>query len=581
MALVELRIGDLAVLRSARLSPGARFTALTGETGSGKSLCVTALRLALGSKLDGPSPVRADADAASVAAVFDDVPAAVRSRLESLGIPDDELLTLSRDVPAAGRGACRVNGALVSAGVLREIGEELVEVTAQGESHRLLQPACQRALVDAAGGDEISGLREAMAAATLRLRERRRGVDATRAARAADGAALERARQVVDDIGGLDLRAGEEEELKAERLRLRHAEGLRAAVEGVRAACAAETDAGAADVLASAVAQARGAEGVDTAVDALLAAARDEVERLHDLGARARDLSEALETDPARLGAVEERLDVIDRVVRRFGSVGEAIAELERARRLVEEADGSDADLRRREAELAAAVDEAGVAASRLGAARASASARLERDVTAQLRRLRLPHARFRIVLGRAPDADGVVVDGERVACGAEGADTVELRLSTARDGVPLPLSGISGGELSRVALALRAVVALAEDCPTLVLDEVDAGLGGETAARVGEVLATIGERRQLLVVTHRPEIAARADDHLVAERRDTAEGPEAGVRAVSGEARALEVARLMSGRPTAAAIARAVELLAEGARPDGARGAARTMAPS
>jgi DNA repair protein RecN (Recombination protein N) len=582
MALVELRIGNLAVLRSARLSPGRRFTALTGETGSGKSLCVTALRLALGARLDGPAPVRLDASAASVAAVFDDVPAAVRSRLDSLGIPDDELLTLSRELPLSGRGACRVNGALVSVGTLREVGEDLVEVTAQGESHRLLQAGRQRALVDAAGGAELAALRTAMAATMLRLRETERAVAVARAGRAADAAALERAGELCDDLGGLGLRCGEEVELAAERRRLRHAEELAAASEAVRRACSAEEEGGAADLLAVALAQGRGVEGVDADVDAVLAAARDELERLRDLGARAREVTAALEVDPGRLAAVEERLDRLDRVVRRFGSIEEAVAELEQAQRLVEEAGASGSDVRKLESAAAEAAQEAGQAAARLSAARAAASARLERDVSAQLRRLRLPHARFRVVLGRVADpGGGLEVGGELVACTAEGVDTVEFRVSTARDGVPLPLGSVSGGELSRVALALRSVVALGEDCPTLVLDEVDAGLGGETAARVGEVLAAIGEHRQLLVVTHRPEIAARADEHLVVERHETAAGPEARISEVAGDSRALEVARLMSGRATDAAVARALELLEEGARRPAVEEAARTMAPS
>jgi DNA repair protein RecN (Recombination protein N) len=183
-------------------------------------------------------------------------------------------------------------------------------------------------------------------------------------------------------------------------------------------------------------------------------------------------------------------------------------------------------------------------------------------------------------VLSRCQAPDGVEVDGARVACGPHGVDEVEFRLATARDGVPLPLSqGPSGGELSRLALALRAVVALADDSPTLVLDEVDIGLGGETAARVGEVLAAIGETRQVVVITHRAEIAARASGHLRVVKDEREGRPETTVAAVEGEERVGEIARLMSGRSTAAALARARELLEEGrARPEGAL--PRTIAP-
>jgi DNA repair protein RecN (Recombination protein N) len=197
---------------------------------------------------------------------------------------------------------------------------------------------------------------------------------------------------------------------------------------------------------------------------------------------------------------------------------------------------------------------------------RVEAAARLERAVTQQLRRLRLPRARFRIVLGRIPDTAGVSLDDELVSCTTDGVDAVEFRFTASSDGVPLPLGeGVSGGELSRVALALRAVVALSDDCPTVVLDEVDNGLGGETAARVGESLASIGATRQLLVVTHRAEIAARAGHHVVLSRSEGATGAEAAAHLLSDEERPAEIARLMSGRVTAAAFARATELLAEG----------------
>lgn len=579
MALVELRVRGLAVLDSVRLTPGPGFTALTGETGSGKSLCISALRLALGGRVEGDL-VRAGREAASVAAVFDDIPVAVRSRLETHGIADDELLTLVRELPRGGRGACRVNGALVSLATLRELGEELVEVTAQGESHRLLRPQRQRALVDAAGGTELAVARTAMAEAHLRRREADAALEDLRARLAGDAAALQRAREMVAELEPLALRPGEDEELATERRRLRHSESLAAAAEGMRAGCI--DDGGAADTVAAALATARGVEGVDAGIDALVEAGVDLLERIRDLGGRARHLAASLDLDPSRLGQVEERLDVLDRVRRRHGSVEGALDELAAARLLVDAAEGDGGVVRRHEEASAGAAAVAAEMALRLSALRARAASRLEREVTAQLRCLRLPHARFRIILGRQSDAGGLEIDGERLACGPDGVDLVEMRLATTRDGVPIPLDGgVSGGELSRVALALRAVVAAADDCPTLVLDEVDTGLGGDTAARVGEVLAAVGSRRQLVVVTHRAEIAARATTHLRVERHDLAGTASAEVDAVAGDTRAVEVARLLSGSPTAAALARAAELIAEGAARSVGGHAVRTMAPS
>jgi len=582
MALAELRIANLAVVRSARLELGpGGLAALTGETGAGKTVCIAALRLVLGGRFD-PELVRAGCEAASVAAVFDGVPEEVRRRLDALGVPDDDLLTLSRELPRSGRGACRVNGALVSAATLREIGEALVEVTGQGESHRLLRTARQRDLLDAFGGASLLDLRAATGAAVRRWRDAEETLARAAESAAVGAAELERARDLVADLAPLDLRLGEDAELAAERLRLRHAAALAASAEAVHAACqGGDETLGAADMLAAAAEQGRGLRGVDPGVDGLVAEADDLVERLRDLAAGARRHADGLVTDGARLAAVEERLDVLDRVKRRHGgSIDSALAALEEAQALCASADAGEGGLEPLRAAVAAARRDAADVALRLSDARARAAARLEKETTARLRQLRLPHGRLRVVLSRTPDPGGVSVEGGSVACGASGLDDVEFRLATARDGVPLPLGqGPSGGELSRLALALRAVVAAADDSPTLVLDEVDTGLGGETAARVGEVLAAIGETRQVVVITHRPEIAARASWHLrvVKEERDGA--PHTAVQAVDGEERVAEIARLMSGRTTAAALARARELVEEG-RARSETPATRTIAP-
>ena len=582
MPLVELRIANLAVVRSARLELGVGgLVALTGETGAGKTVCIAGLRLVLGGRFD-PELVRTGCDAASVAAVFDGVPDDVRSRLEALGVPDDDLLTLARELPRSGRAVCRVNGALVSASTLREVGEALVEVTGQGESHRLLRPARQRDLLDAFGGAGIAELRRDVAAAVRAWRDAEEALARAAESHRADAAELDRAREIVAELAPLGMRAGEDEELATERLRLRHAAGLAAAAEAIHAACLGSDDAlGAADVLAVAAGEGRSLRGVDPGVDGLVAEADDVVERLRDLAAGARRSADRVVVDEARLAAVEERLDALDRVKRRHGgSIASALEALDAATEMCAGADAGAGGVEQLRAAVAEWRGEAAAVALRLSGARARAAARLEKEVTARLRQLRLPHGRLRVVLSRSADPAGVPVDDAVVACTSHGIDEVEFRLATARDGMPLPLAqGPSGGELSRLALALRAVVALADDSPTLVLDEVDTGLGGETAARVGEVLAAIGETRQVVVITHRAEIAARASGHLRVVKDERDGRPETSVAVVEDEDRVAEIARLMSGRATAAALARARELVEEGRmRSDGA--VPRTIAP-
>ena len=579
MALVELRITGLAVVDQVRLDLGHGFNALTGETGSGKSVCIAGLQLVLGGKLDG-DPIRPGADRAAVTAVVDDVPAALEERLAALGVPIDDYLTLHRDIPRGGRGQCRINGALVSVAVLRECGEQLIEITGQGESHRLLRPGRQLALLDAYGGTELVGLRRAAFAAVTTWREAQDRRAAAIAACDQSALALERARDVVAELRPLGITPGEDTELSAECARLRHAAGLALAAETLGDACAGgDDDPGAADRVAIAVDAARGVAGVDAELDSLVADAASIVSQLREAGMQARRLAAEMVVDEGRLAAVEQRLDTLDRVRRRYGATLEdVIASLEAAEQLLTDAQGG-SRLEAIEAEVAVAAREASDRCSALSARRTALALDLEAAVLVRLRELRLPHARFRTVVRQSPDAAGLEHGGRHVACTTTGIDEVEFRLAANKDGVPLPLGqGSSGGELSRLALALRAVVADSDDCPTLVLDEIDAGVGGETAARIGELLAGIGSARQVIAVTHRAEIAARASSHLVVTKRDAVRGATAEVERVDGSGRIREIARLLSGRDTPAALARAAELLGEGSHLEVS--APRTIAP-
>jgi DNA repair protein RecN (Recombination protein N) len=577
MALRELRISNLAVIEEAQLSFEDGFSVLTGETGSGKSMCVNALRAALGGRLE-PEQVRAGTSGARVAAVFDNPSPRVRARRAELGIPDDDLITLSRDVPAAGRATCRIDGALVSQAVLREIGDLCVDVTAQGTSQRLLRRTWQRELLDAFGGPD---LKRARRVASDAFRSWRSAVDAlANAHRAAStGAAeLQRARDLVEDLEILGLRPGEDAELQAERLRLRHAARIAESARAIADASGGD-DRSAADRLAAAVGGGADLAAVDPELGALLENADELIDRLRELALDARRHADAVTVDEPRLAAVEERLDSLTRVTRRHGSIDAALAELARARVLIESVDGEGGAIGALEVSAGARRSEAGSAAAALSSARTVAARRLERSITSELRSLELPHARFRVVLSRNLDVEGVDPgDGTPVRCSVSGVDEIDFRLAPNRDSVPMPLDeGPSGGELGRLALALSAV-ASEDEAPVLVLDEVDTGIGGETAARVGDVLARIGLSRQVVAITHRPEIAARAGSHLTISKEDRVGGPEARAVAVAGDERVREIARLMSGRTTEAALARAAELLEEGAGRDRATPSLLTM---
>jgi len=577
VALRELRVSNLAVIEEARLSFDEGFSVLTGETGSGKSMCVNALRAALGGRLE-PEAVRTGAAAARVAAVFDNPSARLRARRAELGIPDDDLITLSREVPVSGRATCRVDGALVSQAVLRDLGELCVDVTAQGTSHRMLRRSWQRDVLDAFAGQECAAARAATADAVRAWRVATEAVAAAQRAASTGAAELQRARDLVEDLAPIGIRPGEDAELQAERLRLRHAARI-AGCSLSLAEVSGGDDQSAADRLAAAIGAGADLAAVDPALSTLLEDADALVERLRELALDARRHAEEITVDEVRLTAIEERLDTLTRVIRRHGSLEAALGELDRATALVASIDGESGAIGSLETAADARRSDAARAAAGLSETRTSAARRLERAVTSELRSLELPHARFRVVLTRTLDVDGVDTgDGTPVRCTPSGIDEVDFRLAPNRDSVPMPLDeGPSGGELGRLALALSAVVT-EQDAPVLVLDEVDTGIGGETAARVGDVLARIGRGRQVIAITHRPEIAARAVAHLTITKLDRPGGPQATAAVVTGDDRVREIARLMSGRTTEAALIRAAELLDEGASGDRGTPGVRTM---
>ena len=563
--LLELHLRNFALARDARLDCDAGFGALSGETGAGKSLCIAAVRWALGARAEG----EAVGEGTSVRAVFEPSPEGV-ALLLSLGVPADDLVTLTREAGSTGRSTCRVNGALVSQATLRELGDQLADITAQGASHRMLQRSWQRRALDDSGGAAVADARATMAEAHRRWRSVESALAAARVASRRTAAELAEAEATIAELEPLRLRDGEEDELGAERLRLRHAAGITRAAT-LLADAASGDEAGAADLLERAIVDVEALSGVDPGLADLGTEAGAVTAALRELGVSARRLADRVEVDPARLEAVEERLDALARVRRRHGSVRAALSTLEAARRICDAARGG-VDVATLEAEARTVQAAAADAARRLSAARREAAHSLEHAVERHLGVLELPDARFRVTLGVVADAEGVDLGDGPLRCDADGIDQVEMRLAANRGGIPLPLDeGPSGGELSRLALALAAAGG-ASGQPLLVLDEVDTGIGGETAARVGDLLAAIGRGRQVLAVTHRPEIASRADWHLLVSRVERDGGVVSEVHRVNGEERTAEVARMMSGRTTEAALARATELLQEGGASAGRR---------
>ena len=564
--LVELRVENLAVIERSDARFGARFNAITGETGAGKSVLLSALGLALGARAD-PDLVRRGAERALASAVFEDPPAAAAETCRALGVAVEETLVLTRELSSSGRGGSRANGSIVPATALRDLGSQLVDVQGQGASSLWLREAEQRAALDSLGGEPAArGLRrigefwskrqeiETAMAEVRSLRERQRGD-------------LEQARRDLAELDAAALQPGEDVQLQQERDRLAHAARLREAAAGLRGAVSGESgDVGAADRVAEALHAARGAHGIDPELDALLDQAEESVAALHELQLSFSSYVTQLPDDSRRLVQAEERLDLLERLARRHGgSLDSALVRRDQAQSLLQAVDEGEGDLARLAAELAEAERGLGEEAQRLSRLRSQVAENLARAVTGDLRRMLMPKAAFQVRIWQVEDEQGILAPNQaRLAAGPSGWDRVSFDLSANPGDPARPLSEVaSGGELSRVALALLSHLTRESGVSTVVFDEIDQGLGGEAANRVGDLMREVADHHQVICITHLAPIAARADTHLVVAKSEREGRPFSEVTVVAGPDRVEELARLLAGEATpAAARAHAEELL-------------------
>jgi DNA repair protein RecN (Recombination protein N) len=564
--LLELRIENLAVIEHAvpRFGPG--FNAITGETGAGKSVLLSALSLVLGNRGD-PDLIRAGSERAVAAAVFQDVEGADLTILDTLAIEREEVLVLSRELSTTGRSVARVNSAVAAVGTLRELGDRLVEVHGQGSTSRWLREAEQRTGLDDFGGDNISAARAQVAEIWDRRALVRSELSRLSGLRAVERSELEQAGLDLAELVAASIHEDEDLELTQERERLVHVARLRDAAVHLHGALTGEGEAeGAAGQIAAALQLSRAMHGVDPELDSATDQAEEVVTVLQELQLQLGSYLDHLPDDARRLDSVEERLALLERLARRYGgSLEAALARLEEARALVGERGGLDLELRRLEIESAGLDDELGRSSVHLTELRTGAAERLQAAVTEDLGQMLMPHASFAIRLWQREDLDGLPTPGgARVECSREGWDRVSFELA-ANSGDPCrPLAeAASGGELARVALALLARISHSSGVGTVVFDEIDQGLGGEAANRVGELLRKVAEWRQVICVTHLAPIAARADTHIRVVKTDEGGHVRSQAQPVQDSDRVDELARLLAGDATpGAARSHAAELL-------------------
>lgn len=609
--LEHLEIQDLAIIDALSIDFSRGFCALTGETGAGKSIIIGALNLILGERASSED-VRSGRPRARVEAVFHiaDCPSVKEALGEFDLMPDgdSDQLIVRREVSAQGGSRCIVNGVSAPLWQVRRLGDHLVDLHGQHQHQSLLHVELHREIVDAVGGKPLASAKNEWRDLFARYRQ----VCTRLAALDRDRRELERRKDLLryqlEEIEGAGLEPGEDEALAAERTRLEHAESLMQLAGG---ACEllyeGEHATAAADLMAQALEMVERAARLDVSLGALaerLGAVRADLE---DAALQLRDYASGLDSDPARLAAVSDRLHTIGRLKKKYGaSVDDILEAAEGFRREFEGLSVSEENREALEAERDALEKRLAQAGDALSAQRRKAAARFARDIKAQLADLEMPDVRFEVRIEREPLAAPEKKDdggeelqsdapddgdterprfGERHGGGSSsgpsstvrfedagpcrvyehGADSVEFLISPNPGEDLRPLRRIaSGGELSRIMLALKVILSGREQVPTLVFDEIDTGISGRTGARIGEKMAALGQERQLICITHLAQIAARAERHYAVRKGREGNRTLTRVEALGGEARELEIARLLGGEvDSAVARKHAGELLA------------------
>ncbi len=547
--ITELRVRDLATIADVTLQLGTGLNVLTGETGAGKSMLVDALALLLGERADSGS-VRPGAGKAIVEGAFEGLDLSTLRRVEALGLDvDEQRVVVRREVSAEGRSRAWVNGSPTTAAVLARLGALLVDLHGQHETQSLLHADTQRDILDAfanAGADRaavgeahrsLAGLRDEEAALVSRRDEVRKRADYLR--------------HVVREIDDARIKPAEDEALQAEARRLSQAGTLAEHAQRIADAL----DGGDGDALTVLAAADRALTALEKA-DPETAPWRDMLDaayaNLSELARLAAEYAGSAQEDPARLAEVERRRDLLYRLTQKHGVTLDAVVATRNAASAeLDLLDTADLDLKAIAARRGAAESALGSASEALGTKRRAAADRLSRAVNRLLPQLGLAGGRMSAALTALPEP------------ASSGAESVQFNVQLNAGLEARPLARVvSGGELSRIMLALKVVLARHDAVPTLVFDEVDQGIGGEVGVQVGSALAEVAARRQVLVITHLPQIAACADHHLVVSK-DARDGiATSHVDVIHGEDRVLEVARMLGDSEGAAARKHAAALL-------------------
>lgn len=549
----ELSIANLALVERLRITFDHGLNILTGETGAGKSIIIDALGLALGGRFSSEM-MRSDAETLFVEAVFElERPEVFRETLDELGIPleEDGLVILSREVAQGGRSRCRINGQTVTVQLLARVGSLLLDIHGQNEHQSLLSSDKQLAILDAFGGEELSRAGSELATVYHRWKEIRESLARL------DERIEERTRRLellnfqLQEIREAKLKPGEDEALQQEREILAGAERLyAAAAEGYVRLYGGDEGGSILDQLATVQRALESATGIDPRLESIATMIREASYQAEEAAREIRSYRDSIAFDPERLETVERRLDDLAKLKMKYGESVDAILTY---------ADGIDEELQevgnreeRREAlqaELIGVQQRLAELAMQLSALRRAAGERLSEAIGEQLAELNMGRTTFKAALERVADSEGLPMDDGVFAVSAHGVDRLEFMVApNVGEGLKPLMKIASGGELSRMMLAIKAILAEVDAIPTMVFDEIDTGIGGRTAQAVAEKLLLIAMARQVICVTHLPQIASLAHQHLFIEKTSDGERTHVEVRSLELGHRVDELARMLGG---------------------------------
>lgn len=552
--LQEISVKNLALIDEIRLEFDPGFNVLTGETGAGKSIIIDALSLALGGRFSSEM-LRSGAESATVEAVFlVENSAPLKQYLESIGVQigPDKTLIIQREIGASSKNRCRVNGQLVTVLTLSKLGEYLLDIHGQHEHQSLLFPDKQLELLDQYCGSFCLRVKEELAEVYRKYQDLEKEYHSLQQNEADLARKIELLEFQVKEISDAKLVIGEDEDLMKEREILGASEKLYEAAAASYQALYEDSSGGqaAVELLGAAIRSLEQVAGIDPRLEQILNSLREAACQVEDVSRELRSYQGEIQFNPERLAVIEERLEEINRLKRKYGpTIAEILLYADKCSQELAGISNREERSKQLEEELVKIKARLGELAETLNRHRQLGAQKLEQAIVQQLSELNMEKTQFKISLTQVEKPEGIPFKGKTVEVSVNGADRVEFQVAPNPGEGLKPMAKIaSGGELSRIMLALKSILAELDQIPTMVFDEIDVGIGGRTAQAVAEKLLLIGQSRQVICVTHLPQIGSLAKRHFFIEKKVVGNRTEVAVRVLSMNERVEELSRMLGG---------------------------------